>query len=241
VSPAAGRYGGSTHSHRARLFRFSHGRRFTLALDLLEPGPEDRVLDFGAGDGHLLDLVAQRRPGARLFAFEPMDFLRDELRARLAQRPVTLAARFEELPPGPYDRIACLEVMEHLPEPLLEQAIERLRHALAPSGVLVVTVPLETGLPGFLKYVAARLITGSHRHLSFGEALGLLVGRVPARETGTDFLAHRGFDHRALKRRLLRSFRLEREVWSPLPWLGGAANAQVMWRLRHRDGGGATS
>lgn len=236
AEPGPGRYASSTHSHRARLFRFSHGRRFAYALELLAPGPNDRVLDFGSGDGHLLDLVAARVPNARLVAFEPLDFLRDELRARLSDRDVALAARFEELPAGPYDRIACLEVMEHLPEPILEQAIERLRALLAPDGVLVVTVPIEIGLPGFLKYAAARVITGSNRHLSLGEALGLIVGRAPARETGTDFLSHRGFDHRPLKQRLLRSFRLERELWSPFPWLGGLANAQVIWRLRPRPG-----
>jgi SAM-dependent methyltransferase len=232
VSP--GNYASSTHSHRARLFRFSHGRRFTLALDLLEPGPHDRVLDFGSGDGHLLDLIAARHPEAQLVAFEPLDFLRDELRARLRHREVAVAARFEELPAGTYDRIACLEVFEHLPEPILQQAIERLRTLLAPNGVLVVTVPIEIGLPGFLKYAAARMITRSNRHLSFGEALGLIAGRAPSRDTGTDFLSHRGFDHRPLKRALLEAFRLERERYSPVPLLGGWANAQVMWRLRSR-------
>lgn len=232
TASAPGRYGSSTHSHRARLFRFSHTRRFAYALELLDPQPTSRVLDFGSGDGHLLDLVAQKCPNASLVAFEPLDFLRDELAARLAHRHVTVAARFEDVPPGPYDRIACLEVMEHLPPATLEQAIERLRALLAPDGVLVVTVPIEIGLPGFLKYAAARMITGSNRHLTFGEALGLIAGRAPSREQGVEFLSHRGFDHRPLKARLARSFTIEHERWSPLPWLGGLANAQVMWRLR---------
>ncbi len=152
----------------------------------------------------------------------------------MLHRDVAVAARFEELPPGAYDRIACLEVLEHLPQPILEQAIERLRALLAPDGVLVVTVPIEIGLPGFLKYAAARVITRSNRHLSFTEALGLLAGRVPSRDTGTDFLSHRGFDHRPVKRRLLEAFRLERERYSPVPLMGYWSNAQVMWRLRSR-------
>jgi hypothetical protein len=45
------------------------------------------------------------------------------------------------------------------------------------------------------------------------------------------FLPHKGFDFRDLRRELRKSFRIRREVFSPMPMMRGALNAQVLWLL----------
>ena len=56
---------------------------------------------------------------------------------------------------GAYDAIYCMEVLEHVvdPAPLLDQ----FNRLLAPGGALVISVPIETGLPVVVKQVARRI------------------------------------------------------------------------------------
>ena len=56
---------------------------------------------------------------------------------------------------GAYDAIYCMEVLEHVvdPAPLLDT----FRRLLAPGGTLVISVPIETGLPVVVKQMVRRI------------------------------------------------------------------------------------
>jgi hypothetical protein len=136
-----------------------------------------------------------------------------------------------------------MEVLEHVVD--LDTVVDRLWNVLAPDGTLLVSVPVETGLPLLVKQ-AARCVAG-------WRGIGDYPGTSPytwseylvsvfagarqhlARPTyGGDkpFHDHKGFNWMALRDRLSRRFAIERVVASPLPWLGPHLATQVWFVMR---------
>ncbi len=120
-----------------------HVARYVLAGELLR----GRVLDAGSGTGYGALMLAARpeirevvavdrdaraiRWGRRFYAAPNVRHLQGDL----------LAPALAHL--GLFDGIACLEVLEHLPQP--EILLRRLDHCLAPGGRLLVSTPLGKG------------------------------------------------------------------------------------------------
>lgn len=116
------------------------GQRATAAAILAaierhtEPG---RILDLGCWVGFLLAEARER--GWRPSGIEPSDFAAAWARERLDLDVCT--AELDALDPadGPYDSVVMADVIEHLLDP--GAALERIRPALAPSGVLALALP----------------------------------------------------------------------------------------------------
>jgi len=230
-------YASGTHSHRSRLLRFSHRRRFDHAAKLLDPHPDSRVLDYGSGDGYLLERLLPVVPAGHLTAYEPLDYLQEQIKGRFAGQPVALVTNLSDLASRRFDRIACLEVLEHLQPDIVTRTLDTLETILAPGGAIVISVPVEVGPTVLLKYLASRIQKGSTRHMSWSEVLkASFYGSVP-RDTEHDFIPHKGFDYCQLRSMLRERFVIERQVFSPVPLLGGLLNAQVLWRMRSRGSG----
>lgn len=233
-------YAAATHLHKRRLFRFSHARRFDVALTLLAPDDGCRLLDFGSGDGYFLQLAIERGVDGAMTAYEPIGFLQDQIRERFAARregaPIDVIDGTESCPEGAFDRIACLEVLEHLQPGPRDTVIRELERLLAPEGRLVVSVPIEVGPTALCKYLGAVILTRKDRRYRPLEVVRATLGLRVERDPTMRFLPHKGFDFRELRVLLRERFRMKREVYSPLPFLRGALNAQVLWVLEHRRG-----
>jgi SAM-dependent methyltransferase len=109
----------------------------TAILALLGPGEGRRVLDAGAADGFLAELLTDR--GFVVTAVE-----RDPVQADLARgrcHEVIVADLAEAGPklPGPFDAIVYGDVLEHLSDPLT--ALTQVNRHLAPRGVVIASVP----------------------------------------------------------------------------------------------------
>jgi SAM-dependent methyltransferase len=226
-------YAAGTHGHRRRLFRFSHSSRFATARDLLAAGPASRVLDYGSGDGYLLGLLLPDVPAANLIALEPIDFLREQIRQRFGEG-IPIVESTAGLANGSFDRIACLEVLEHLQPDVVRATLGDLDRLLAPGGVLVVSVPIEVGVTALFKYIAAVVLTRMDRRYTFRELARATLGLPVRRDPTMKFLPHKGFDYREMRRLLSERFIIERQVYSPVAPLRGALNAQVIWKMRRR-------
>lgn len=231
-----------------RLIAWSHRRRFDTGLALAQQFRGRRMLDYGCGDGTFLAMLSATagRPAEAVGA-ELDDHQRVDCQTRLGGRAGLSFVSIDSLDApahqGRYDAVVCMEVLEHVVE--LDQVIDRLWRLLAADGTLLVSVPVETGLPLLVKQ-AARCIAG-------WRGLGDYPGTSPYswREYGASVFAgsqphlvrpvygkrrqfhdHKGFNWMALRDRLMLRFVIGRVVASPISWLGPHLATQVWFVAR---------
>ena len=103
------------------------------------PPPGARVLDAGCGHGALVHLLHER--GYRVTGVDTSEWIIEQARRHAPE----LADSFvhgdvASLPAGePFDAIVCLEVLEHIPEPV--GVLREFHDRLAPGGRLIATTP----------------------------------------------------------------------------------------------------
>lgn len=129
-------------------FSFSKqaGQSLLIAIDHLLPC-DGRILDFGAGDGHLVRLLCER--GFSTTAYEPSIGRVQNLEEKLAG-----IERFDGVISADascsFDLVIMAEVIEHILDDELDATLKRLAELTKPGGLLVVTTPnnenLELGM-----------------------------------------------------------------------------------------------
>jgi SAM-dependent methyltransferase len=148
---------------------------------------------------------------------------------------------------GRYDAVFCMEVFEHVVD--WEPELERIRKLLAPGGKLIVSVPVETGLPLVVKQIVRRIAgwrridhyPGTTSYSMRELATAIVAGRRqhllrPVFDSGTGpFHDHKGFNWMVLKNRLERDYLVERVLASPFSWLGPHLATQVWFVARLRN------
>ncbi|HEX6748119.1 MAG TPA: methyltransferase domain-containing protein [Longimicrobium sp.] len=237
-----------------RLLRWSHGSRFRVARELVAPYAGKRLLDYGCGDGTFLSMVRDLFPHA----------VGAEVDAALAAEAATRFAADEGLrfvhtsalagePDGSFGVAVCMEVLEHCTLETVDRVVADLRRLVAPDGTVIVSVPVETGptLAGKQLYraLAARRGLEGYREretYSPGEFARMVFaagGTAIARPVYASRFAsgepnvyhgHKGFNWRALRRRLARDFVVRRTRFSPVPLLGPLLNSQAWFELSPR-------
>jgi 2-polyprenyl-3-methyl-5-hydroxy-6-metoxy-1,4-benzoquinol methylase len=234
------------------LTAWSHTRRFDAAVSLCRGFAGKRILDYGCGDGTFLALTMMNgaAPAAAVGA-ERFGYTVDECRERFLSEPrisfVEIASLDSPDHARRYDAVFCMEVLEHVFD--WEPELARLSRLLSPGGTLVVSVPVEIGVPVIIKQIvrtvagwrhvgyypgttpyswrelAAAVFAGATQHV---ERPVLDVGDGPCHD-------HKGFNWRVLRERLTRQFEVTRVVASPFSWLGPGLATQVWLVCRLRE------
>ncbi len=251
---SGGHYAQKQILSRDKLVAWSHARRFKTALDIVREFAGKRILDYGSGDGTFLALamMADSTPSAAVGAELLEDVVKD-CRSRYAAEPRLSFERVTSLDTPEhahrYDAVFCMEVLEHVYD--WEPELARMARLLTPGGMLVVSVPVETGVPVVVKQVV-RTVAGWRKighypgttSYSWRElASAVFAGRAqhvmrPVFDFGTGPCHdHKGFNWRVLRDRLSRQFDVTRIVASPFSWLGPGLATQVWFvcRLRTDD------
>ena len=224
-------YSQLTIDSNSAIKRFSHRKRFSIAQRLLRVSAVHRVLDYGAGDGYFLRVLASTTPAATMIAYDPSEEMLSQIRGATSHQAIAAVSDVSTFQDHSFDRIVCLEVLEHMKENEQIDTVRQIRRLLAVDGLLLVSVPVEIGPSAIAKNIARLMVGHSHPGASLRNvvrsAFGMSVERDAAR------VSHIGFDHRALKG-LFEScgWEVESTVCSPWPLLGSVLNSQIFFVLR---------
>ncbi|MCX5671836.1 MAG: class I SAM-dependent methyltransferase [Planctomycetota bacterium] len=157
--------------------------RTAAVLDLCGAG-RGRLL--GVGAGNLSEGLAYKQAGFEVTVIDVTASLREQAEAaglRFHQ------ANLETDPlPGPYDVVCCMEVLEHLLDPL--GALKKLAGAAAPGGRLFVSLPEEFHAVARLRVLVGRPAFSHYNwpHIRF---FNLRAARELAADAGLEIVAVR--------------------------------------------------
>jgi 2-polyprenyl-3-methyl-5-hydroxy-6-metoxy-1,4-benzoquinol methylase len=234
------------------LLAWSHRRRFDVALELARPMAGRRMLDYGAGDGTLLAMAHDEFPDAIGLEVDP-GLVGDcsERFAHLTGLRFMHADLADTLPAASFGVVICTEVLEHCPDDAVGVALARMRRLVAPDGRVIISVPVEIGLPLAIKQaarvIAARRVHSDYKNretYAFGEFLRMLTATtntaIPRPTYQTEFTpgvpnryhGHKGFNWRSMRARIRTVFRIAETRFSPISWLGPQLASQAWFVCR---------
>jgi SAM-dependent methyltransferase len=234
---------------RDRLVAWSHGRRFATAVVLAGAFAGKRVLDYGSGDGTFLALtmMTPNAPALGVGAEITAETV-DDCRLRYREEPRLRFVLVNDLGGidhvGQYDAVFCMEVMEHVVD--WNPDLARMKKLLKRDGRLIISVPVETGLPLVVKQTVRRIAgwrkighyPGTSPYSAAEMTSGIFAGATqhlprPIFDTGSGpFHDHKGFNWMVLKERLQQDFVVERVLASPFAWLGPHLATQAWFIAR---------
>ncbi len=229
----------------SRAVAWTHRGRFTHGLKLVARHGGTTLLDYGCGDATFLTMLhGQPRHPPVMVGCEAHGDLVEDCRSRLRSLQGVSFAHVSALRgaehDGRYDTIVCMEVLEHVVG--VGAVLDDLARLLAPSGRLIVSVPVETGLPVVVKQAARRLAgwrgIGDYPGVTPYSPRELLAAvfagpvphmRRPLLHDGDarPFYDHKGFNWMVLRDAIAARFSLVSTSGSPAGWLPPALNSQA--------------
>jgi SAM-dependent methyltransferase len=255
VTVPAGHYAQKQLLSPSGLVRWSHGSRFRLARALVEPFAGKRLLDYGCGDGTFLAQVQDLFPRAL-----GVDVAGDQIAdcaMRFAAVPGITFLTTDRLDgdahAGQYDIVVCMEVLEHCPDDIQADVLDRIHRVTAGGGTLVISVPIEIGPTVVAKQAARALVAlgglkeyATRERYAPGELMRMVFAGPDtpfAREEyvgdagggrASRFTGHKGFNWRKLEQAVAARFDVQRRLFSPMPLMGSLLNSQVWFICRKR-------
>jgi SAM-dependent methyltransferase len=234
--------------------RWSHNSRFKKGLELSTKMKGERILDFGCGDGTFLAMLlgSEFRPRAAVGA-ELLPEIVEENRERFRDVPGLDFIRQEDLESSGevelFDGIICMEVLEHAIDRI--HYLDLFRRLLRPGGRLIVSVPVETGLPLVVKTVMRNIAgwrgighyPGPHPYTATEFIRSIFAGssqHITRPETTNGSRSgkrwqshcHKGFNWLVAQREISERFVIDRVTSSPLSFLPPQLGSQA-WFEAH--------
>ena len=117
-------------------------------------------------------------PGLKdISAYEPLIGRYDEVKLNISSyKNMNVYHKYDEIGKR-YEVIFCMEVFEHLNKKLTVDALQNnISNLLTKNGVCIVSVPIETGIGGFLKNIIRVIIGQTHSGLTFKNIFKILLG-----------------------------------------------------------------
>lgn len=232
------------------LIAWSHRRRFLTGVALARELAGKRVVDYGCGDGTFLAMLmaAEWRP-AHGTGVEIDERLVTLTRERFKNVPDLDFIHGSELErpahQGAYEGVVCMEVLEHVVDQ--EAMLEFFHKLLVPGGQILVSVPVETGLPLLIKQMMRRIAgwrgLGDYPGTSgytarelwasvFAGARQHITRPLHRQADGFASHDHKGFNWMLLRERLKTRFGPVDTLASPLTWLPPHLGSQAWFRAR---------
>jgi SAM-dependent methyltransferase len=232
------------------LISWSHRSRFNLGLRLARRFSGKKILDYGCGDGTFLAMLmaTTEAPAAAVGCEIAVDLVRD-CEVRLGDQAGLKFVMIDQLEQfsNSFDAIICMEVLEHVID--VEPVLLRFANLLAPGGTLLISVPVESGLPLIVKQVARRIAgwrglgdyPGMSPYILSELWKGVFAGHrqhilrpIHGSADGGWSHDHKGFNWKLLLSKLSGHFQLEQIIGSPLSLLPPSLGSQVWFVMKVR-------
>jgi cyclopropane fatty-acyl-phospholipid synthase-like methyltransferase len=229
-------YADITRNNKSAIKKFSHQKRFNIALKLIDLKPNETVLDFGTGDGYLLQCLHEAYPKAKLSGFDPLDFMFQELKETIETNQLNqifITNDLNTLKSESFNVVTCLEVLEHFSETNQRKRLLEIKDLLQDNGRLIISVPLEVGLPSFVKNTIRFLIKQNKGDATLKNIIKSLFGMDIERQQDGYIYTHIGFNHNKLET-IFKECHLEiiKKEYSPFKYLYNIINSQVFYILK---------
>lgn len=142
--------------------------------DWMGPRPGERALDIGTFTGGLLEVLAER--GVDVHGVELQEEAVAIANERLDGRVVVADIHGSAFPPGPYDIVSMIAVIEHVLDP--RKMVARARELLRPGGRIYLETPDAGSLPArAMRAHWPPLVPVEHIYLFSAEALRRLLSQ----------------------------------------------------------------
>ncbi|WP_418511534.1 class I SAM-dependent methyltransferase [Corallibacter sp.] len=232
-------YAEYTRNNKSLIKRFSHQKRFDVAIKLIDLKANQSLLDFGTGDGYLLKCLNDAHKNVKLYGYDPLDFMFEELKTTIKEnslKNISITSNLSTLNSLEFDIVSCQEVLEHFSIKNQKKHLQELKKRTKDSGKIVISVPLEIGFSGLTKNII-RFCIGQNKEGAtlkniFKSFLGLKIPRQEEGYIGT----HIGFNHKNLEALFDDAgLKVIKKEYSPFKFLYGLMNSQVFYVLKKQN------
>jgi 2-polyprenyl-3-methyl-5-hydroxy-6-metoxy-1,4-benzoquinol methylase len=228
-------YADRTLNSRNPLVRIAHRSRLKKAITTVASMEFTSLLDYGCGDGAFLNaLLKYVALPVKLVGYEPfMDPIEANTVKIFAVMEDVLQFKDATTQTG-FDLVTCFEVLEHFSPERQVEAISAMQGLLKPGGMLIISVPIESGVPGLVKNVVRRFTQQRGNLYTIQNILRSLLRRpMPEYRLGQAYQSHMGFYYEDLELILRSKFTLARREMTPLNALGKNFNSQIFYLLQN--------
>ena len=208
--------------------KFSHLQRFNICKDIIKKYQFKNFLDYGAGDGQLIKLLSKDYKNFVFHLYEPDKKMLLQIKKNLREIKKKIFYNRKKLKNAYYDIICINEVFEHLNQSEINETIKILKKIIKKKGTIVISVPIEVGLGGFLKNLIRVLIKQKHANTNFVNIIKSLLFLEVKRPNLKYNPSHIGFNYinfiKILKKHKLNITKIR---YSPFGIFYGLINSQV--------------
>ena len=207
--------------------KFSHLQRFIICNEIVKKYQFKNLLDYGAGNGQLIKLLSK---DYKFFfhLYEPDKKQILEIKKNLQGIKKKIMHNPKKLKKRYYDIICVNEVFEHLNPKGISDTIKILKRIIRKKGLIIISVPIEVGLGGFLKNIVRILINETHANTNFLNIMKSLFFLKITRPNLKYNPSHIGFNHIKFIQILKKNnFNIKEIRYSPFEKLYGFINSQI--------------
>tara|TARA_B110000971_G_scaffold203003_1_gene223200 strand:+ start:3417 stop:4121 length:705 start_codon:yes stop_codon:yes gene_type:complete len=224
-----------TTSNKNLIKKFSHTKRFLIALKILNLKSNDKFLDIGTGDGYFLKLVNKKKI-KKIVGYEPNNRLFKILKENLQYNKNVILKKDLIKYSEPFSKISCLEVLEHLRLSDQKKILDLIKKNSTNKSTILIGVPIEIGLVSFVKNMIRIFIGESHENTNFINIFKSVFNLKIKRKNSKYNNSHIGFDFNSIQKLILNNnFNIIKRYYSPFNWPIYWLNSQIYWLIKKKD------
>tara|TARA_A100001035_G_C27664059_1_gene445176 strand:- start:81 stop:812 length:732 start_codon:yes stop_codon:yes gene_type:complete len=176
--------------------------------------------DFGCSNGYVTNIISKKIKALKTVGYDHSLNL-DIARKKYASYEFNFYdLNIPKLNVEKYDLVTCFETLEHVGS--ITSAIKNLINSLNDKGLIIISVPIETGLIGLIKFTIKRLLYKDRYNLSkpeFEYVKALFMNRDISSfrdKDATHYGPHLGFDFRIIDGILNKELKIDFKAFNSL-------------------------